>query len=178
MINMTRSMMKRTNKSNGTDNRFRKLLDQYRYQPPRRGELLEGEVLRVYPDQLLVDVGLKRDAIVPRKDLERMDDEDLDDIDRGDQVPVKVLRSPTRFFNKLIVSLSRGLEEEDWDRAEQLLENDETVEVEIVGMNKGGILVGFGHITGFVPNSHVPGLRRGASYEEKKEFKKPLIVCK
>jgi len=153
-------------------------LDKYRYQPPKRGELLEGEVLRVDNDQILVDVGRKQDAIVPRKDLERIDDDWLDDIDRGDSVPVKVLRSPTRFFNKLIVSLSGGLEKEDWDRAEQLLKEDESEEVEIVGMNKGGLLVEFGNITGFVPNSHIPGLRRGKNAEEKRSFKRKLLGSK
>jgi small subunit ribosomal protein S1 len=88
---------------------------------------------------------------------------------------VKVLRSPTRFFNKLIVSLSRGLEEEDWDRAENLIDTKDTEEVKVVGMNKGGLLVEFGHITGFVPNSHIPDLRRGLSSEEKRVFKRPLI---
>jgi small subunit ribosomal protein S1 len=178
MEEITRRILKKKNNTNGKNGPFKTLLEQYRYKPPKRGELLEGEVLRVDPDQILIDVGLKRDAIVPRKDLERVDDEDLDDIERGDQVPVKVLRSPTRFFNKLIVSLSRGLEEEDWDRAEQLLEDDETIVVEIIGMNKGGVLVQFGHITGFVPNSHIPGLRRGLSSEKKRAFKQPLLGTK
>jgi small subunit ribosomal protein S1 len=161
--------------TNGRGSSFRKLLDKYLYKHARKGELLEGEVLQVDQDQILVDVGTKRDAVVPREDLQRIDEKDLGDIDPGDQVPVKVLRSPTRFFNKLIVSLSRGLEKKDWDRAEQLLENADTEEAEIVGMNRGGLLVRFGKLTGFIPNSHVPGLRRGTSAEEKRTFKMTLM---
>ena len=50
---------------------FETLLDDYNYQSPRRGELLEGEVLQVEERRIFVDVGLKRDAIVPEGDLER-----------------------------------------------------------------------------------------------------------
>ena len=174
----TQRVKENKNRTPGKQSRFRRLLDRYRYNPPKRGEFLEGKVLRVDPDQMLVDVGLKRDAVVPRKDLERIDDQDLDDIQRGDKIPVKVLRSPTRFFNKLIVSLSRGLEEGDWDRAEQLLENHKIEEVEVIGLNKGGLLVAFGHITGFIPNSHTPGLQRGLPLNEKTEFKRKLVDSK
>ena len=46
-------------------------------------------------------------------------------------------------------------EQGDWQRAEQLLEQKECCHLRVVGHNRGGLLVQFGEITGFVPSSHL-----------------------
>lgn len=157
------------------DNRFKQLLDEYGYESPRRGELLEGEVLSVDDDSILVDVGAKRDAVVPRKDLSRLEEEELGKIERGDRVPVRVMRAPDRINDRLLVSLSRGLEKEDWDKAQELLDSGDVIELEIVGMNKGGLLAEFGRLRGFIPNSHTPGMIPGADRQKKIEIKREII---
>ncbi len=163
--------------SEGEDryNRFKQLLDEYEYESPRRGELLEGEVLRVDDDSILVDVGAKRDAVVPRKDLSRLEEEELGKISRGDRVPVRVIRAPDRINDRLLVSLSRGLEKEDWDKAQELLDSGEVIELEVVGVNKGGLLAEFGRLRGFIPNSHTPGMIPGADRQKKTDIKREII---
>jgi small subunit ribosomal protein S1 len=55
--------------------------------------------------------------------------------------------------------LSKSLEGE-WERAVRLLESRERVDLEVIGCNRGGLLVQFGHIQGFVPASQLVELPR------------------
>lgn len=150
------------------------LLDDYDYQPPKRGEFLQGEIIHVDEDSILIDVGAKRDAIVPRKDLSRLADEDLESLEKGEVMPVRVLRSPST-SGDLLVSLTKGLAKEDWERAEQMLESGEEEEFDVVGRNRGGVLVRFGYLEGFVPNSHLPDVRSRGDTETLKRVKRESV---
>jgi small subunit ribosomal protein S1 len=59
----------------------------------------------------------------------------------------------------LLVSLNKGLEHQDWVDAKEYLADEELLELEVIGHNKGGLMVAFGHLRGFVPISHVPQLQ-------------------
>ena len=162
-----------TDNANGNgqgESSFAELLDQYTYPRPKRGEILKGKVMRVEDDVVIIDVGAKRDAIVPHQEVEQLDEDWLKSLSRGDQVPVYVTHTPVG-DEELIVSLEKGLEEHDWDRAEQLQANDETLELEVIGYNKGGILVQFNRLQGFVPNSHVPGLKYVRDSDQQRSVK-------
>jgi small subunit ribosomal protein S1 len=155
---------------------FASLLDDYEHLIPKQGQFLQGEVLRVENDVLYVDVGAKRDAIVPFKDLDRFEDQSfIDSITRGDEIPVYVTRTPVG-DEELLVSLRKGLEHYDWIRAEENFENDEMLDLEIVGHNKGGILVSFEHLEGFVPNSHIPSLRHAGLKQPEMAQEKAKMV--
>lgn len=153
---------------------FLELLEEYGYERPQRGQILEGTVLRVEPDALLVDVGSKRDAIVPHQELTRLDDEFLEGISAGDTVPVYVVHVPNG-NEELLVSLEKGLQQEDWIRAEKLKETGDIRELEVTGYNKGGVTVRYKRLEGFVPNSHVPALRRIYDAREKQAQKARLM---
>jgi small subunit ribosomal protein S1 len=160
----------------GEDSRraFEALLDDYDYQRPRRGELLEGEVLQVEERQVLVDVGLKRDAIVPDTDLERLGQDTLESLVPGNIVTVYVMRPWGREGN-LIVSINKALGETDWVRAQELLDSGEPVEISITGFNRGGLLARFGRLQAFIPQSHVAAISRSAPQENLKEAKARLV---
>jgi small subunit ribosomal protein S1 len=153
---------------------FEALLEDYDYQRPHHGELLEGEVLRVDERQVLVDVGLKRDAIVPETDLVRLDQDTLDSLEPGAEVTVYVMR-PWGREGDLIVSINKVLEEKDWIRAQELLDSGEAIEVKITGYNKGGLLARFGRVEGFIPQSHVTAISRSVPEEGLKEAKADLV---
>jgi small subunit ribosomal protein S1 len=150
------------------------LLEMYDYRPPRRGEYIEGEIISVEEDSLLIDVGAKHDAVVPRRDLNQLEDKDLDNLEQGDRLPVRVMRAPRR-SGELVVSVSKGLAQEDWDRAEELLEKGEETELKIIGRNRGGLVVEFGYLEGFVPNSHLPNARRVQSTSDLNETKNDMV---
>ncbi|HZD56904.1 MAG TPA: S1 RNA-binding domain-containing protein, partial [Anaerolineales bacterium] len=154
--------------------RFEQLLDEYEYDRPRRGQIVEGEVIRVYDDMILVDIGAKRDAVIPKSDLSNFNDEYLNNLSRGDHIPVYVFRAPAG-DGELLVSLDKGLEQEDWDRAKANYGDGTVTELEVVGYNKGGLLVQFGRLEGFVPNSHIIDIRRGVSRQERDAAKADMI---
>lgn len=155
--------------SNGRPS-FTQLLEQYTFPQPQRGDILHGEILRIETDALYVDVGAKRDAVVPYEEVEQLHETTLDSLSVGDEVPVYVTRTPIG-NEPLIVSLERGLQEQDWERAALLQAKGETLELKIVNHNKGGLVLEFGRIQGFVPNSHSPDLKRMHDPDKRMQYK-------
>jgi len=135
---------------------------------------VKGEVLELTEDTVLLDVGAKRDAIVPRRELDSLDDTMFEDISIGDRLPVYVTNT-SGYDNELLVSIEKGLEQQDWERANSYLESEESLELEVIGYNKGGLLVAFDRLNGFVPNSMVPGLPRGLNRADKQKAKAQMI---
>ncbi len=169
--------MKSQSNDDNDDLSFAELLDAYDYDDPERGQILDGIILEKTETDIMVDVGAKRDAFVPRTDLDRLDEELVDSLVKGQEIKVYVLQ-PRNSNGQLIVSINRALEEKDWERAEQLLESGETVSAQVVGTNKGGVLVSFGRIRGFVPNSHLLEVPRGQSRDEMADAKSDMVENK
>lgn len=153
---------------------FAEMLDAYDYESPRRGQILEGEILEVGENEVIVDVGLKRDAFVPRQDLDRLSDEMRDSLAAGQHVLVYVLQ-PMDQDGDLIVSINKALQQADWERAETLMESGEVVEATVVGYNKGGLLATFGRIRGFIPQSHVADIPRSATGDQLRDAKNDMM---
>jgi len=142
------------------------LNDEYDYKRPKRGDIRYAEVLRIGDDEIIVDIGGKTEGVVPSVDLERMGEEAVAEIGVGDKVPVYVLR-PESADGDVIVSLNMARTMEDWRRAEELFEEGDAFEGKVAGYNKGGLLVYFGQIRGFIPASQLSGLSRRSSHEER-----------
>jgi small subunit ribosomal protein S1 len=149
---------------------FADMLDSFDYTVPQQGEFLEGTIIRIDEDAIFVNVGAKRDGIIPHTDLDQLEEEQLAELSTGDSIPVYVLRTPVG-EQELIVSLYKGLQQRDWDWAESCLESEELLKLNVVGHNKGGLLVEFGRLRGFVPNSHVAELRHVRDSSQRKAFK-------
>jgi small subunit ribosomal protein S1 len=156
------------------EDRFAQLLEEYEYQKPRRGQVLEGQILEINSDAILLDVGVKRDAIVPARELSQMDDELLNSMTVGDKVPVFIFR-PGIGDEELLVSIRRGVQYRDWLRANQDLEENTLLELEVIGQNRGGLLVRYGRLRGFVPNSQIPELKRDMDSQLLIEVKEGMI---
>ncbi len=134
---------------------FQDLLDDsFEFFQPSRGDILDAEILEIRESEIVVGLGAKRDGIVPSQDVQRLDPKVLKSFHVGDTVPVYIL-NPSDKDGNLIVSLNLGLQGQDWVRARHLLENGEIVEAGVIGYNKGGLLVQFGRLEGFVPSSHL-----------------------
>jgi len=154
--------------------RFEHLLSEYEYERPKRGQFLDGEVIRIEEEAIFVDVGTKRTALVSRKDINNLDEEWLANLEKGDQLPVYVVNTPSG-EGDLFVSISKGLEQKDWKRAERYFSDGESLDLEVVDMNRGGLVVEFGNINGFVPNSHIPDLHNIRNRERVKARKMEAI---
>ena len=164
-----------TNSTNGNEHTpFFDLIEEYDFPQPQRGDIIHGEILRIDHDVVFIDIGSKRDAMVPYQEVAQLDDEFLENLSTGDTVPVYVTRTPVG-SEQLLVSLERGLQELDWERAAKLQEDDTTVELKIVNYNKGGFVVEFGRIQGFVPNSHIPTIQNVYNHDQRTSYKSKQV---
>ncbi|MBA3872152.1 MAG: S1 RNA-binding domain-containing protein [Anaerolineae bacterium] len=140
---------------------------------PERGDIVTGTILAVDRNGLIVDVGLKRDGIVPRRDLDRVGI-DPSTYQVGAEVDVIVVRIEDQDDN-LLLSVSQAQQSEDWKIAEKLMEADEVWEGIVTDANKGGLIVPFGNLRGFVPASHVIDLPRNIAEDDRKGFMTTLL---
>lgn len=160
--------------NNNDDVSFEELLDSYMYEMPERGQILSGVILAAKQDEIILDVGLKLDAIVTRKDLARLSEDVIKELRPGKEVQTYVLQ-PYNGDGDLIVSINKALELEDWSIAQRLLDNDEITQATVIDANKGGLLVRFGRLTGFVPNSHIESVPPATPQGRMREIKDRLV---
>jgi small subunit ribosomal protein S1 len=134
----------------------------------QRGDIVTGAVLSVDSQGLIIDVGWKRDGIVSRRDIERLG-MNPEDFKVGDDIDIIILRLEDEDGN-LILSVSQARQGEDWKLAEALLNNGEVYEGTVIEANKGGLIVPFGNLRGFVPASHVVDLPRGLGDDDRRNY--------
>lgn len=125
----------------------------------KKGDIIKGTIAQTTPTEIMIDLGLKAPGIVPSKELERMDKESLEALKVGEEVEVFVL-SPENRNGLVVVSLTRATEERDWQQAETMRGTGDVYEGKIDGYNKGGLIVRFGRLRGFVPESQASRDRR------------------
>ena len=131
------------------------LLDEYMPTSKlERGKIMRGTIVRIEPTVIVVDVGAKCEGTVTGRELERIDPERLASLKPGDEVPAYILH-PEGSAGEVVLSLARAVQEEDWLKAEDLLECQSVIELEVVDANRGGLLVRLGKIRGFVPASQL-----------------------
>ena len=141
-------------------------MEDWDYQRPKRGEIRTGVILSMTSQEIVVDVGVKRDGIVPYSDIQRLGEEELAGLSEGDEVLVYVLRPEDQDGN-LLLSLNMARQEKAWRRAQKMAESGEIWEGEVIGYNKGGLVIPVDEIRGFVPASQVPGFPQGLGQEER-----------
>ena len=141
---------------------------------PERGDLREGIVVEVRSNELLVNIGAKRDGIVPQSDLNRLEEEYVETLREGETVPVVVSKLTTN-EGMLVLSIADALQKKDWLVAEKMLESGEITVRRVVGFNKGGLLADFDHLRGFIPASHVVGLPRNMNEEQRNERLQQIV---
>lgn len=125
----------------------------------RRGEIVEGKVLQTSPTEILIELDDGTEGIISGRELARMDHRSLEDLEIGGSVLVYVL-SPLNRSGQAVLSLTRAMEEHDWRLAMDHHESQELYTGKVSGYNKGGLIVRFGRVRGFVPASQVSEERR------------------
>ncbi len=143
------------------------LLDQHDYDMPQEGDIRTGTIVAITPQGVIVDLGLKRDGIVPISDINKLEPEERDGLQVNDELPVYVVQ--TADPEALIVSIHLARLNQDWIEAEALLANGEMFEGEVIGYNKGGVIVPYGRIRGFVPISHLTEIPSGMSERRRQQ---------
>lgn len=159
---------------NMQDVSFADMLEEYEPEVLKQGQYVQGEILQINNNVILADVDAKRTAVVPPQDILKLDEKKFDQLSVGDEVTLYVLRTPVG-DEDLLVSLNKGLEQQDWVDAKEHLENSELLELEVIGHNKGGLIVTFGNLHGFVPTSQVPQLKHNHNQSQLASQKAKLI---
>jgi small subunit ribosomal protein S1 len=150
---------------------FAALLEQSFAQILKPGDFITGSILSVSSKGLLVDVGWKQDGFVPSQDIERMGITP-GEYAPGEEIEVVVVRLED---DNLILSASQARQNEDWKRAEELQERDEAFKGLVAAANKGGLIVPFGNLRGFIPASHVVDLPRTLNEDERVRYLETLV---
>lgn len=138
-----------------------------------RGDIVSGTILAVDSHGLIVDIGWKQDGIVTRNDLERMGMQPSD-FEVDSEIDVTVIRLNDNDGN-LILSAAQARQNEDWKKAEIIMNGDDVWRGEVSDANKGGLILPFGHLRGFIPASHVVDLPRGLNEDDRLEYLQKLV---
>lgn len=115
------------------------------------GQVINGLVVAIEKDFVIVDVGLKTEGRVPLKEFGQAD---LEALKVGANVEVYLERVENA-MGEAVISREKARREEAWTRLEEVFARQEPVMGTIVGRVKGGFTVDMDGATGFLPGSQV-----------------------
>ena len=122
------------------------------------GDIVNGTVVKIGHDEVLLDIGYKSEGVIPVRELSIRKDADPNDIVKlGDEIEALVLQKEDK-DGRLILSKKRAEYERAWNRIEEKFNKGENVDGEVIEVVKGGLILDIG-LRGFLPASLVD-LRR------------------
>ncbi len=118
------------------------------------GDIVEGTIVKVDRDEVLLDIGYKTEGVIPSRELSIKHDVDPADIvNVGDLVEALVLQKEDK-DGRLILSKKRAQYERAWGTIEKIKEEDGVVTGRVIEVVKGGLILDIG-LRGFLPASLV-----------------------
>ena len=122
------------------------------------GDVIEGTVVKIDRDEVLLDIGFKSEGVIPARELSIRNDVNPDEIVHlGEHVEALVLQKEDK-EGRLVLSKKRAQYEKAWTTIEQKKNAGEMVSGPVIEVVKGGLIVDIG-LRGFLPASLVE-LRR------------------
>ena len=119
----------------------------------KHGDVVEGTVVRIDRDEILVDIGAKSEGVVSNRELYGKHAESAPALTVGDVVLVYVLQ-PESQEGHAVLSLRRAGLERKWRSMQEQFEGGVIIDAPVIDHNKGGLIVDCG-IRGFVPISQI-----------------------
>ncbi|MFA9445388.1 30S ribosomal protein S1 [Egicoccus sp. AB-alg6-2] len=118
------------------------------------GKIIEGVVVKVDPDEVLLDIGWKSEGVIPSRELSiKLDVDPNTVVQVGDVVEALVMRSEDE-EGRLVLSKKRAQYERAWGTIEKIYTEDKTVQGTVIEVVKGGLILDIG-LRGFLPASLV-----------------------
>jgi len=118
------------------------------------GDIVEGTIVKVDRDEVLLDIGYKTEGVIPSRELSIKHDVDPNEVvSVGDEIEALVLQKEDK-EGRLILSKKRAQYERAWGTIEEKKERDEVVEGTVIEVVKGGLIIDIG-LRGFLPASLV-----------------------
>ena len=130
------------------------------YKSLKYGDVMDGVIMHLDREEILVDIGSKSEGIVPSREYSSLSSDERQALAVGDTILVFVVQ-PENPEGHAVVSIDRARQEKSWRRLQELHEANEVIEAEVTNYNKGGLLVNLDGVRGFVPASQVTEIRGG-----------------
>ncbi len=137
----------------------------HEYRTLKRGDIIEGVVVRIDKDEVLVDIGSKSEGVIPAHEMRDAHGNPTETLHVGDEILAYVLQ-PENQEGHVVLSVNRAQAEKGWRVAQIKFERGEIIEAEIVEFNKGGLIANIEGVRGFVPLSQIVDLRPAAGVDE------------
>jgi len=118
----------------------------------RPGDLIQGVVVKIGKNEVLVDVGAKSEAILATSEL--IGENEFKDLKVGDIMVAKVAQAEND-QGYIVLSVKRAEKERKWKEAEEAFETGMPLEATVIEYNKGGLLCDCAGLRGFIPLSHL-----------------------
>jgi len=139
------------------------------YRNLKYGDTVDGQIMRVDRDEILVDIGSKAEGIVPSREMQSLLPEDRAALQVGAVLLVFVVQSEDK-EGRAILSVDKARQERSWRVLQTAHEKGDVILARVVNYNKGGLLVNLDGVRGFVPASQVTGISRGPDTQKQSDM--------
>ena len=113
------------------------------------GDTINGKIISIKKHEILIDLGSQGVGLVPRREASFVKDVKL-----GDEVTASVIEAEMD-DGYVLLSLRKAVKDKGWDEIASKMDNAETVEITPYDANRGGLLVEYEGIRGFLPVSQL-----------------------
>ena len=113
------------------------------------GDTVDGKVISIKKHEILIDLGSQGVGLVPRREASY-----IKDLEVGADVTASVIEAEMD-DGYVLLSLRKAVKDKGWDLVQEKMDNAETVEVTPYDANRGGLLVEYEGIRGFLPVSQL-----------------------
>jgi len=113
----------------------------------KEGSIVNGTILDIRPQVVIVDVGYKSEGVIPASEFED------DEIEEGDEVEV-LLERLENDEGMIVLSKEKAAHKQNWDKIVKVFEDGGLVKGKVKSMVKGGLMVNVG-VEAFLPGSQV-----------------------
>ncbi len=121
----------------------------------RVGEIVTGKVHHVTDKEIVINMGSKKDGIIPKEEVLLEEGEKLSDLfNEGDEVQAKVLKTDDGDGSVLLSKKNLQIGEH-WKEIIEAHDNKEIINVKVVRTVNGGVLASYKEVTGFIPLSQL-----------------------
>lgn len=122
---------------------------------PKQNEIVKGTVHQVTEKEVVVNMGCKKDGIIPKEEVRLEENQKLSDIFKvGDEVRAKVIKTDD---GEGVITLSAKKLEvfAHWKEIQDAFESKSVLSVNVLRAVKGGVLAAYKEVVGFIPMSQL-----------------------
>ncbi|MCQ2550768.1 MAG: bifunctional 4-hydroxy-3-methylbut-2-enyl diphosphate reductase/30S ribosomal protein S1 [Clostridia bacterium] len=122
---------------------------------PRVGEIVNGTIHQVTEKEIIVNMGCKKDGIIPKDEVTLEGEQKLSDLFKeGDEIQAKVIKTDDG-DGGILLSKKKLEINEHWKEIEDALENKTVITVKVQRAVNGGVIASYKEVSGFIPLSQL-----------------------